>query len=100
MDTEQDKETLWKQYEASLIMKGLEDVKAGRTVDGESAIRAVREKYKIPAVDDPSRPGNAPKAERNAAYLKKLEQGLAQVHAGQGIVRSMEELEAMADNGK
>ena len=36
------------------------------------------------------------KAERNAEYLKKLDRGLAQVHAGQGIVKTMAELEAMA----
>ena len=35
------------------------------------------------------------KAERNAAYLRKLESGLAQVHAGEGIVKTMDELEAM-----
>ncbi len=35
------------------------------------------------------------KAEHNAAYLSKLDRGLAQVHAGQGIVKSLEELEAM-----
>ena len=35
------------------------------------------------------------KAERNAAYLRKLEIGLAQVHAGDGIVKTMDELEAM-----
>lgn len=39
------------------------------------------------------------KAERNAEYLRKLDRGLAQVHAGQGIVRTMEELEAMAEDG-
>ena len=35
------------------------------------------------------------KARENAAYLEKLEHGLAQVHAGQGIVKTMEELLAM-----
>lgn len=39
------------------------------------------------------------KAERNAAFLGKLERGLAQVQAGQGIVKTMEELEAMAEDG-
>lgn len=38
------------------------------------------------------------KAERNAEYLKKLDRGLAQVHAGQGIVKTMAELEAMAED--
>ena len=39
------------------------------------------------------------KAERNAAYLGKLERGLEQVHAGLGIVKTMEELEAMVGDG-
>ena len=39
------------------------------------------------------------KAERNAAYLGKLERGLEQVRAGLGIVKTMEELEAMAEDG-
>ena len=37
--------------------------------------------------------------ERNAAYLGKLERGLEQVRAGFGIVKTMEDLEAMADDG-
>lgn len=47
MDIEYYERTMRKIHEASAIMKGLEDVKAGRTVDGESAVRAVREKYGI-----------------------------------------------------
>lgn len=47
MDIEYYERTMRKLYEASAIMKGLEDVKAGRTVDGKSTIRAVREKYGI-----------------------------------------------------
>jgi len=39
------------------------------------------------------------KAERNAVYLGKLERGLTQVRDGQGIVKTMEELEALADDG-
>ena len=39
------------------------------------------------------------KAERNAAYLGKLERGLAQVHAGHGITKTMDELEAMEEDG-
>lgn len=38
------------------------------------------------------------KAERNAAFLGKLERGRAQVRAGQGIVKTMDKLEAMADD--
>lgn len=38
------------------------------------------------------------KAEGTAAYLRKLESGLAQVHASKGIVKTMDELEAMETN--
>ena len=38
------------------------------------------------------------KAERNSMYLRKLDRGLAQVRAGHGIVKSMAELEAMAQD--
>lgn len=38
------------------------------------------------------------KAERNAAYLEKLERGLEQIRAGHGIVKTMEELEAMEED--
>ncbi len=37
------------------------------------------------------------KAERNAAYLEKLARGLDQVRAGHGIVKTMAELEKMAE---
>lgn len=39
------------------------------------------------------------KTERNATYLKKLEKGLEQIHAGLGIVKTIEALEAMAGDG-
>ena len=32
-------------------------------------------------------------------YKEKLERGIAQVRAGQGIVKTMDELEAMAEDG-
>lgn len=47
MNIEYDGQTMWKLYESSAIMKGLEDVKAGRTVDGDSVISNVREKYGV-----------------------------------------------------
>lgn len=46
------------------------------------------------------RPEEREKSKRNAAYLEKLERGLAQVHAGQGIVKTIEELEAMEEDGE
>ena len=36
-----------KMYEAKKIMEGLEDVKAGRTVEGEKSISDIRRKYGI-----------------------------------------------------
>lgn len=38
-------------------------------------------------------------AERNADYLRKLERGLAQVHAGHGITKTTDELKAMENEG-
>jgi len=32
-------------YEAKAVMEGLEDVKAGRTVDGDTAIGDIRNRY-------------------------------------------------------
>ena len=40
-----DMEKIWKQYEAKIITEGLEDVKAGRTVDADTVFYKVREKY-------------------------------------------------------
>lgn len=42
-------------------------------------------------------PDETAKAEHNAAFLEKLERGLAEVRAGQGIVKTMDELEAMEE---
>lgn len=39
--------TTQKIYEVKLVMKGLQDLEAGRTVDGERAIQRIREKYNI-----------------------------------------------------
>ena len=47
MDIEYFERTMRKIHEAKAIMEGLEDVKAGRTVDGDSAISDVREKYGV-----------------------------------------------------
>lgn len=47
MDIEYYERTMQKVYEARTIMDGLEDVKADRTVDGESAINDVRKRYGI-----------------------------------------------------
>ncbi len=47
MDIEYYERTMQKMYEAKTIMESLEDVKAGRIVDGEMAISDIRRKYGI-----------------------------------------------------
>lgn len=47
MDINYYEHTMKKMYEAKAIMEGLEDIKEGRTVDGESAINNIRSKYGI-----------------------------------------------------
>ena len=47
MDIEYYERNMQKMYEVKTIMEGLEDVKAGRTVDGEKAISDIRRKYGI-----------------------------------------------------
>ena len=37
------------------------------------------------------------KAARNAEYLNKLDRSIADIQAGRGVVKTMDELEAMAD---
>ena len=45
MDIEYYERTMRKMYEAKALMEGLEDVKEGKTVDGEESIDNVRRKY-------------------------------------------------------
>lgn len=47
MDIEYYERTMQKMFEAKSIMEGLEDVKAGQTVDGDTAISSIRGKYGI-----------------------------------------------------
>ena len=47
MDIDYYERTMQKVYEAKLILEGLEDVKAGRTVDAETAFSDLRKKYGI-----------------------------------------------------
>ena len=47
MDIEYYERTLKKVFEAKTIMEELEDVKAERTVDGDTAISNLRDKYGI-----------------------------------------------------
>ena len=45
MDIDYFERTLQQLYEAKEINKGIEDLKSGRLVDGESAMEAMRTKY-------------------------------------------------------
>ena len=45
MDIDYYERTMQKMYEAKAVMEGLEDVKAGRTVDGDTAIGDIRYRY-------------------------------------------------------
>ena len=47
MDIDYYEKTMRKVYEAKIILGGLEDVKAGNTVDGKSAVSNIRSKYGI-----------------------------------------------------
>lgn len=47
MDIEYYERTMQKMDEAKTIMEGVEEIKAGRTVDGEGAIRDIRRRYGI-----------------------------------------------------
>lgn len=47
MDINYYEKTMRKMYEAKTILDGLEDVKSGNTVDGDTAISSIRNKYNI-----------------------------------------------------
>ena len=47
MDIDYYERTMSKLYEAKTILDGLEDVKSGNTVDGDTAISNIRSKYGI-----------------------------------------------------
>lgn len=47
MDIEYYERTMQRMNEAKEIMEGLEDVKAGRTIDGKTSIKNIRSKYGI-----------------------------------------------------
>ena len=47
MDIDYYERTMQKMYEAKAVIEGLEDIKAGRTVDGDAAISNIRSIYGI-----------------------------------------------------
>ena len=67
--------------------------------DNAETVIVTRKAEKNVVIISEERYNELEKAERNAAYLSKLERGLEQVHAGLGITKTMEELEAMAEDG-
>lgn len=71
-----------------------------KVTDGDETVIVTRKAEKNVVLISAERYSELEKAERNAAYLGKLERGLTQVRAGLGIVKTMEELEAMAGDGE
>lgn len=71
-----------------------------RVTDGDEAVIVTRKAEKNVVLISAERYSELEKAERNAAYLGKLERGLTQVQAGLGIVKTLEELEAMDIDGE
>lgn len=45
MDIDYYERTMQKMYEAKEVARGLEDIKAGRTADGETVLDGIRSKY-------------------------------------------------------
>ena len=70
-----------------------------KVTDNAETVIVTRKAEKNVVIISAERYNELEKAERNAAYLQKLERGLSKDHAGQGIVKTLEELEAMADDG-
>lgn len=70
-----------------------------KVTDEDETVIVTRKAEKNVVIISAERYNELEKAERNAAFLGKLERGLAQVRAGQGIVKTMDELEAMAEDG-
>lgn len=70
-----------------------------KVTDEDETVIVTRKAEKNVVIISAERYSELEKAERNAAYLSKLERGLNQVRAGLGVVKTMEELEAMEDDG-
>lgn len=47
MDIEYYEKTMQKMYEAKTVAEGLADIKNGRTVDGDAAIKNIRNRYGV-----------------------------------------------------
>ena len=64
-----------------------------KVTDEDETVIVTRKAEKNVVIISAERYNELEKAARNAAFLGKLERGLAQVRAGQGIVKTMDELE-------
>ncbi len=69
-----------------------------KVTDEDETVIVTRKAEKNVVIISAARYNELEKAERNAAYLKKLERGVDQIRAGQGIVKTLEELEAMEED--
>lgn len=70
-----------------------------KVTEKDETVIVTRKSEKNVVIISAERYSELEKAERNAAYLEKLERGFAQVQAGHGIVKTIEELEAMEEDG-
>lgn len=70
-----------------------------KVTDEDETVIVTRKAEKNVVMISAERYNELEKAERNAAYLSKLERGINQVRAGLGVVKTMEELEAMEEDG-
>lgn len=52
MDIDYYEKTMRKMCEAQTILDGMEDIKSGNTLDGDTAISNIKNKYGIPARDE------------------------------------------------
>ena len=66
-----------------------------KVIEGAETVIVTRKAGKNVVIISAERYHELEKAERNAAYIRKLDRGIAQVRAGHGITKTMDELEAM-----
>lgn len=71
-----------------------------RVINQAETVIVTRKAEKNVVIISAERYNELEKAERNANFLRKLDRDLEQVHAGQGIVKSIEDLEAMEGDGE
>lgn len=70
-----------------------------KVTDEAETVIVTRKAEKNVVIISAERYNELEKAERNAIFLGKIERGLSQVRAGHGIVKTIEELEDMEEDG-